>query len=976
MANTTASNLKLSNILKIRLPVINALEKRIDQILERNNADQDDDEEENDDIDFIEKKMERIITEQYELFITIDRSKRIAFWDELNTQLHRLPERCLSECVKRQMELLGMICRFDFSEKPLSFAFEGIHNLDMLTECEEQLLGLLEKLRNEYNVTDLLNTQYQSIRNQRRKVVLAVAGGLKAGKSSFINYLLELDVCPVGVNETTARLTKITYGQKNLVTLESSTGELKETYEINNSENLKEVTIKLIALKDAAREENLCKDIVTVYLDRKELENIELWDIPGFDENPLLDSIVEDILKQTDIFFILTSITEAVRNTLVNLVRSCSEKQERPPQLCFIVTKIDQLTTNPMAEKSLNDLLDDMFRRIQDRYKPKNFGDNWQSSPFFVPLCTNRKFNLKDFLDCQQQFTRKLKKFFTAAVCSNTIDRLEDLIGAIHELFDYDDLDRNIQRDEKLNKILIAHLDKLSTQLDDELKQPFLEIHQRVADRVSNTAQPQNGDFMRQLLTNEIQNELLKEQVKINQLILKCLKECYSNLEQNPTLRGLIHSIGARKFYGDPYEAVIGQYRNEEDSVLYYAKFNHTSSLTCIFQGLLKTAVVSVLENPESTVMRVLGSALTLVFSTREPILAVPLCLATTYSASKKILNTRRDLRDKAQETASRSVKTIIHGVIKEIVNNLCRMLYGQLNDISADITRRKKKLIEKKSTTEAQSIAQFFKNYNSSIVQLYLNLLDKANRFGYPHYKIDCTNKLGHSNFPVFAGELGDADRTQIERIAVKLVPLSSFTWQEVRYMNELKHENILRYYGVRKSDDHEEHYDIIMQRLDSDLTKYIDYAVKNRKINDQILDNIFTQITSGLEYLHGQGLIHRDIKPENVLVQLRRNQSPIFVLADFGFIHRVPISIKGTPGFLAPELFVNNTENTFITAKTDMYALGVTIQQTIHNSKAEKQDKYANFWAEVSQRCQLKKPFQRPTCQEILNERKTLSE
>lgn len=962
--STTNSVMRLSNILEIRLPVVNALEKRIYQILQRNNTEHDDDEDENDDIDFIEKKMDRIIEEQYELFKTMDRSKRIAFWDELQSQLHRLPERCLSECVRHQMSLLEMICQFDFTERSLSFAFEGIHNLDILTECEQQLLGLLEKLRNEYNVTDLLTTQYQSVRNQRRKVVLAVAGGLKAGKSSFINYLLGLDVCPVGISETTARLTKITYGQQNLVTLESSTGgQPKERYKIDNSEQFKEVTERLIALKGAAREENLCKDIVTIYLDRQELENIELWDIPGFDENPFLNSIVEDILKQTNIFFILASITEAVRDTMVNLVRSCSDKQERPPQLCFIATKIDQVTTNPTTEKSLNNSLDDLFRRIQDRYKLKNFGDNWQSSSFFIPLCTNRKFNLKDFLDCHQQFTRKLKDFFTTAVCWNTIVRLEYLIDAMHELLDYDNLDRNIQRDEKLNNLLTNHLNELCTRLDGELKRPLLQIHQRVASRVSIRTQSESDETMRDLIAVEIQKELLGKEGDINARLMKCLDECYSKMKQHPALTALMHSMEQRKLYGDPYKVIVGQCCNEEHRLLHSAKNYHLSSLRRKFVNWIGTTIDFVRQNPwpnGSATLHALTSAV----------------IDLSITSVIETIEESHLLRKRAQGNALLIVDDIVDGVMKEITINISQKFCEQLNTLSEDITRRKAKLIEKKGTAEARLIAKFLKDNNSSIVQLYLNLLDKANRLEYPHYKIDCTNELGHSNFPVFAGELGDTDATQIERIAVKRVPLSSFTWQEVRYMNELKHENILRYYGVRESDDHEEHYDILMQRLDSDLTKYIDYAVEKGKINDQFLDNIFTQIANGLEYLHKQGLMHRDIKPENILVQLRQNQPPIFVLADFGFVHRVPISIKGTPGFLAPELLVNNTENTFITAKIDMYALGVTIQQTIDNSKADKQVKYASFWAEVSRRCQSKEPFQRPTCQEILHERKTLWE
>ncbi len=201
MANNTC--LKLSNLLEMPLDEVNRLEKRIQKILRDKNTD-DNGDDENEDADFIENKMKQLIDRCYDSLKLIDQTKRIAFWNELNTQLQRLPRRCLTTGVENQMTLLQMLCHFDFTQKPLSFAFEGIHDTDLLSGCEGQLLGLIDKLRNEYGLTTVLDTQYESIRNQRRKVVLAVAGGLKAGKSSFINYLLESDVCPVGICETTA----------------------------------------------------------------------------------------------------------------------------------------------------------------------------------------------------------------------------------------------------------------------------------------------------------------------------------------------------------------------------------------------------------------------------------------------------------------------------------------------------------------------------------------------------------------------------------------------------------------------------------------------------------------------------------------------------------------------------------------------------------------------------------------------------
>jgi len=78
--------------------------------------------------------------------------------------------------------------------------------------------------------------------------------------------------------------------------------------------------------------------------------------------------------------------------------------------------------------------------------------------------------------------------------------------------------------------------------------------------------------------------------------------------------------------------------------------------------------------------------------------------------------------------------------------------------------------------------------------------------------------------------------------------------------------------------------------------------------------------RLADGLYYLHQRKVLHRDIKPDNILLI---NGEP--KIADFGIARLVhppgsPITIIGTPGYIAPELATTGTCDT----RADLYSLG----------------------------------------------------
>lgn len=74
----------------------------------------------------------------------------------------------------------------------------------------------------------------------------------------------------------------------------------------------------------------------------------------------------------------------------------------------------------------------------------------------------------------------------------------------------------------------------------------------------------------------------------------------------------------------------------------------------------------------------------------------------------------------------------------------------------------------------------------------------------------------------------------------------------------------------------------------------------------------NIMSQILEAVQYLHNKGIVHRDLKPENIIFEMKNQQVDEIKIIDFGFAALLDESpkktakyIKGTPGYIAPEVF-----------------------------------------------------------------------
>ena len=84
-----------------------------------------------------------------------------------------------------------------------------------------------------------------------------------------------------------------------------------------------------------------------------------------------------------------------------------------------------------------------------------------------------------------------------------------------------------------------------------------------------------------------------------------------------------------------------------------------------------------------------------------------------------------------------------------------------------------------------------------------------------------------------------------------------------------------------------------------------------------------IIRQSLSALSYCQTNNIMHRDIKLQNIMFQNRKPDSGI-KLIDFGFASNINVknkfqSLRGTPYFMPPELFLNKGPH----CKSDIYSL-----------------------------------------------------
>lgn len=207
--------------------------------------------------------------------------------------------------------------------------------------------------------------------------------------------------------------------------------------------------------------------------------------------------------------------------------------------------------------------------------------------------------------------------------------------------------------------------------------------------------------------------------------------------------------------------------------------------------------------------------------------------------------------------------------------------------------------------------------------------------RFSYEDLRVatnDFKETLGRGGFgSVFKGVLPDRTGIAVKRLD-KLGQGKRAFLAEVETIGSVHHFNLVRLIGFCA----EKSYRLLVYEYmsNSSLDNWIFKKIQGSSLDWQTRKRIILDIAKGLTYLHEecrQTIMHLDIKPQNILLDPNFNAK----ISDFGLsklidreMSQVQLSMRGTPGYLAPEW---HRALGRITVKVDVYSFGIVLLEVV---------------------------------------------
>lgn len=220
------------------------------------------------------------------------------------------------------------------------------------SEAAKSLLLQMERV-------SLLRDLENQVQSLDYKPKIAIIGCYNAGKSSFINSIIEYQICPTDSQPTTSSITKFIYGKK-LKIIEVAQGQ-QEEINIEEYQNICRHPKAHQRANDEKRLEFVCEAPC------KKLLGLEIYDSPGFD-NPKGDGqdtkLASNIAKNSDIVMVVIDSNNGMAtDSLLQEIKQIKEVNQN--LICFVVINRADQKPPSAIEKIKNAVLElELFNGI------------------------------------------------------------------------------------------------------------------------------------------------------------------------------------------------------------------------------------------------------------------------------------------------------------------------------------------------------------------------------------------------------------------------------------------------------------------------------------------------------------------------------------------------------------------------------------------------------------------------------------
>lgn len=195
---------------------------------------------------------------------------------------------------------------------------------------------------------------------------------------------------------------------------------------------------------------------------------------------------------------------------------------------------------------------------------------------------------------------------------------------------------------------------------------------------------------------------------------------------------------------------------------------------------------------------------------------------------------------------------------------------------------------------------------------------------------------KLGEGAYAVVKEGI---DEQSLRIVAVKILDLRRIRRvrggveaieREVSVQKRLKrHPNLIELIDVIRHQPPKTKMHIILEMATGCSVQELAHAAPGNRLCESQVTNFAHQALTGLQYMHGKGVVHRDIKPSNMML----SASGILKISDFGVAEFLDeynsednvSRTSGSPAFQSPE--IANGEHGYSGMKVDVWALGVSL-------------------------------------------------